>query len=143
LIGEIRGEKDPAISNTYNPINIQGKAIFWAFAAYSFTSVEIYMITSYYIDMFFAWDEEKNQKNRDKHGVWFEEAKTVFEDRHARVFFDEGHSDDEERFLIIGKSCFEKILIVIHCYRLEDEVVRIISRRKVTKSERKIYEEGV
>ena len=93
--------------------------------------------------MIFDWDEDKNQKNREKHGVWFEEAQTVFEDECARIFYDEDHSEAENRFLIIGKSCATQILIVIHCYREDDEIVRIISARKATKKEERTYEEGI
>ena len=59
------------------------------------------------------------------------------------VFYDEEHSEKEDRFLIIGKSCFEKILIVIHCYHKEDQLVRLISARKATLKERRFYEERI
>ena len=91
----------------------------------------------------FEWDEDKNQENRNKHGIWFEEAKTVFEDDYARVFHDDEHSIDEDRFLIIGKSNTGNALIVIHCYRENDKIIRIISARKATKKEKKIYEERI
>ena len=93
--------------------------------------------------MIFEWDEDKNIQNRKKHGVWFEEAKTVFEDDLAKVFYDEEYSQSEDRFLIIGKSCFGKTLIIVHCYREEDEIIRIISARKTTKNEGEIYEKGI
>ena len=93
--------------------------------------------------IFFDWDESKNQQNRKKHGIWFEEARTVFEDDYARIFYDEEHSEKEDRFLIIGRSCFEKILIVIHCYDKEDQWVRLISARQATLKERRVYEEGI
>jgi hypothetical protein len=93
--------------------------------------------------MQFEWDEKKNQINRHKHGIWFEEAQTVFEDDYARVFFDESHSSHEKRFLIIGMSRFNNLIIVIHCYRENDDVVRIISARKAANKERLIYEEGI
>ena len=93
--------------------------------------------------MIFDWDEEKNQINRAKHGIWFEEAQTVFEDDYARVFYDDGYLETEDRFLLIGKSHFGNTLIVIHCYRQEDEVIRLISARKASKQERKFYEEGI
>ena len=91
----------------------------------------------------FEWNEEKNQENRDKHGIWFEEAKTVFEDDLAKVFYDDEHSINEDRFLIIGKSSTGNTLIVIHCFRKNDKVIRIISARKATKKEKKIYEERI
>lgn len=93
--------------------------------------------------MIFEWDEEKNKKNRKKHGIWFEEAKSVFEDDLAKVFLDDSNSDGEDRFLIIGNNAFGTNLIVVHCYRKNDEVIRIISARKTTKKERMIYEEGI
>ena len=93
--------------------------------------------------IFFKWDESKNQQNRKKHSIWFEEAKTVFEDTFARVFYDEEHSKREDRFLIIGESCFKKVLIVIHCYDEEDQLVRLISARQASTKERKAYEERV
>lgn len=93
--------------------------------------------------IFFDWDESKNQQNRKKHGIWFEETKTVFEDDYARIFYDEEHSEKEDRFLIIGRSCFEKTLIVIHCYDKEDQWIRVISARQATLKERRVYEEGI
>ena len=91
----------------------------------------------------FEWDEKKNQDNRKKHGVWFEEATQVFNDPHHRFFSDEDHSEHEERYLIIGHSSKERILIVIHAYRDVDQVVRIISARKATKKERRFYEKRI
>jgi uncharacterized DUF497 family protein len=91
----------------------------------------------------FEWDEAKNKINRKKHGVWFEEAQSVFLDQQARVFLDTKHSIMEERFLIIGNSFQSKLLFVVHCYRKSASVVRIISARKVTKKERQQYEEGI
>ena len=93
--------------------------------------------------MIFSWDEKKNQHNRKKHGVWFEEAKTVFIDDYARVFYDEQHSKKENRFIIIGKTNFNRILIVIHCYRKNDEIIRLISARKAIPKERRFYEERI
>jgi len=91
----------------------------------------------------FEWDENKNKTNIKKHGVCFEDAKTVFYDDDAILFDDPIHSSNEERFLIIGLSATNKTLIVSHCYRSNDNVIRIISARKATNSERKIYEEGI
>jgi len=93
--------------------------------------------------MIFEWDEEKNKKNRKKHGIWFEEAKSVFEDDMAKVFLDEKNASSEERFLIIGNNASGDNLLVVHCYRRNDEIIRIISARKTTKKERGIYEEGI
>lgn len=91
----------------------------------------------------FEWDETKNKQNRSKHGIWFEEAKSVFDDFHGRVFHDPEHSAEEDRFIILGMSYTAKILVVVHCYRKSDSVVRIISARKATKKEVKFYEEGI
>ena len=93
--------------------------------------------------MNFEWDEAKNKSNRQKHGIWFEEAKSVFEDDFAKVFYDESTSTVEKRFLIIGNNASGDNLIVVHCYRENDEVIRIISARRTTKKERLIYEEGI
>ena len=93
--------------------------------------------------MTFDWDEKKNHINRKKHGIWFEEARTVFMDDCARVFYDESHSGVEDRFIIIGKTNFNKILVVIHCYRQNDEVIRLISAREATLKESQFYEERI
>jgi uncharacterized DUF497 family protein len=91
----------------------------------------------------FDWDERKNKANRAKHGVWFEEAQSVFSDPHARVFHDPEHSEEEERFLLLGLSSADRLLVVVHCYRESDSVVRIISARKAAKKEIRFYEEGI
>ncbi|MDE7018884.1 MAG: BrnT family toxin [Lachnospiraceae bacterium] len=87
----------------------------------------------------FEWDENKNQINKTKHGVGFEEAATVFYDDDAIVFDDPEHSMEEERFLILGISKHENLCIVSHCYRGDDNIIRIISARKATKGETKTY----
>ena len=91
----------------------------------------------------FEWDEQKNKRNRAKHKVWFEEAQSVFDDPRARVFYDEGHSDHEDRFVILGLGSAARLLVVAHCHREADSVVRIISARKATRKEAKTYEEGI
>jgi len=83
----------------------------------------------------FEWDEQKNLANIAKHKVSFEEAQTVFQDVNARVIDDPDHSDDEDRFIIMGISNKLRILVVCHCYRESDAVIRIISARKATKNE--------
>ena len=93
--------------------------------------------------MVFVWDATKHRLNMAKHGVCFEEAMTVFDDDRAVVFYDEDHSDDEDRFLIVGNSCFGKVLVVSHCYKQEDDTVRIISSRKATKREVAFYEKRI
>lgn len=90
----------------------------------------------------FEWDENKNTINKTKHGLSFEEAKEVFEDENAVLFDDPDHSIGEERFLIIGMVKSQKICIVSHCYRDNDNVIRIISARQATKNEKKTYLKG-
>ena len=87
----------------------------------------------------FEWDENKNRINQAKHKVSFEEAKTVFYDERALVIDDPEHSQDEERFIILGMSAKANLLIVCHCYRSADSVIRIISARKATKTESSYY----
>ena len=87
----------------------------------------------------FEWDETKNQINIQKHGVSFEEASSVFSDEEALIISDEAHSEDEERFVLIGFSYKFNLLVVCHCYRENEAVIRIISARKATKSERNMY----
>ena len=89
----------------------------------------------------FLWDPRKNDANVLKHdGIDFEEAKTVFYDEYARVIYDPDHSSEEDRFLILGLSQKLRILVVCHCYRENDAVIRIISARKATKKEATQYE---
>ncbi len=83
----------------------------------------------------FSWDEKKNKANLKKHGVSFDEAKTVFFDENAVEYPDPDHSDDEDRFLMVGRSYRFRILIVCHCLRSEESEIRIISARKLTKKE--------
>lgn len=90
--------------------------------------------------MRFAWDMSKAALNKQKHGVSFEEAQTVFEDCEALRIFDPDHSEDEDRFLLLGMSSVLRLLVVCHCYREDDELIRIISARKATKKEISTYE---
>ena len=87
----------------------------------------------------FEWDEEKNRENRRKHGVSFEEARTVFYDDNAIEFYDDGHSAREDRFLLLGVSSRLRALMVCHCLREGGDVIRIVSARKATAMERKQY----
>ena len=93
----------------------------------------------------FEWDEDKNRINYQKHGITFEEATTVFDDEHMLLLADEDHSDGEDRFLAVGYSggslYIPKLLLVCHCYRISDTIIRIISARRPTRQERKDYEE--
>jgi len=84
----------------------------------------------------FQWDETKNHSNQRKHKISFEEAKTVFSDENSRLIHDPEHSDKEERFIILGYSNFNRLLIVCHCYKESNEIIRIISARKAVKDER-------
>ena len=87
----------------------------------------------------FDWEPSKAIINLKEHKVSFEEAKTVFWDDDALMIYDSEHSEDEERFLLLGMSSFAKLLIVCHCYRENDDIVRIISARKADKGERSQY----
>ncbi len=87
----------------------------------------------------FEWDERKNRMNRRKHGVSFEEAQTTFFDEDAIEFYDPDHSEREERFLLLGRSFKLRILIVCHCYRKAEDVIRIISTRRATRREQLLY----
>ena len=88
----------------------------------------------------FEWDEAKNRSNRRKHGVSFEEARTAFLDENARAVPDPDHSNDEDRFVLLGLSISLGVLVVCHCYRQKDEVIRIISARKADRDELKQYQ---
>jgi len=87
------------------------------------------------------WDENKNQKNIMKHNVSFEEAQTVFYDPNAKIIDDPDNSYEESRFIILGLSKMLHLLVVCHCYRGNDEIIRIISARKATKKESEYYGE--
>ena len=86
-------------------------------------------------DLRFTWDERKSAANARKHGVTFDEAQTVFLDEEALLIGDPDHSDDEDRFVLLGLSARLRTLVVCHCYRGVDQVIRIISARKATKAE--------
>ncbi|MCL1851582.1 MAG: BrnT family toxin [Peptococcaceae bacterium] len=90
-------------------------------------------------DIRFEWDENKNRINQSKHKVSFEEAKTVFYDMEAIVIDDPEHAEEEERFIILGLSKEAKLLVVCHCYRETETVIRIISARRATRSESTQY----
>lgn len=88
----------------------------------------------------FEWDENKNTINKRKHRISFEEAQTVFYDAEALVIQDPEHSQDEERFIILGMSRRANLLVVCHCYRESETVIRIISARKATRNESAQYQ---
>lgn len=89
----------------------------------------------------FDWDERKNSANQKKHGVSFEEAQSVFFDDDAIEYDDPEHSDEEDRFILIGKSYQLRVLVVCHCFRQSASVIRIISARKATRRERRAHTE--
>jgi uncharacterized DUF497 family protein len=92
--------------------------------------------------MRFEWDPAKATTNLRKHQISFEEAKTVFFDDFAVQFFDEAHSLDEDRFIMLGISSGARLLVVCHCERAEGDVIRIISARKATRNEAFFYRPG-
>jgi uncharacterized DUF497 family protein len=87
----------------------------------------------------FEWDESKANANLKKHGVSFDEARTVFFDERARLIDDPEHSNDEDRFILLGLSSSLRVMVVCHCYRSPDNIIRLISARKATSSESKFY----
>lgn len=92
----------------------------------------------------FEWDEAKNKLNRKKHELWFEEARQVFQDPLAIRFSDPGHYEQEDRFVILGMSQSNRVLVVIFTEREDPgKVIRLISARKATAGERKNYEKGI
>lgn len=88
----------------------------------------------------FTWDQDKAASNLSKHNVSFDEAKTVFDDPLYLDFFDPDHSHDEERYIIVGKSVKNRLLLVGYAER--GKAIRLISAREATRRERKDYEEG-
>lgn len=91
-------------------------------------------------DLRFTWDERKSAANARKHGVTFDEAQTVFLDEEALLIGDPDHSDDEDRFVLLGLSARLRTLVVCHCYREKDALIRIISARKADRTEQARYE---
>ena len=90
-------------------------------------------------DIRFEWNETKSRENKREHGVSFEEAQTVFLDENAIRFFDPDHSADEDRFLMLGISFQLRVLVVCHCFRASDAIIRIISARKTNRKEATTY----
>ena len=91
-------------------------------------------------DIAFQGDERKNRENIRVHKVSFEEARTVFLDENAIRYYDPDHSKDEDRFIMLGLSFKLRVLVVCHCFRESDKVIRLISARKANKSEIRDYE---
>ena len=90
-------------------------------------------------DLSFEWDQQKADANEAKHGISFEEASTVFYDEAALLIGDPDHSEDEDRFVLLGMSVVSRVLVVCHCYRESDEIIRLISARKAGRHEREQY----
>jgi len=91
----------------------------------------------------FEWNPSKAISNKKKHNVSFEEAQSVFYDDFGIQFYDEENSETEDRFLMLGLSNESKLLLVCHCEKEEGNIIRIISARKATKNESKLYKGGV
>ncbi len=89
----------------------------------------------------FEWDPRKAAANLRKHRVSFSEAETAFADEHGLITEDPGHSTDEDRFALLGLSQAMRLLVVVHCYRVADSAIRIISARKATRAEQRQYDE--
>ena len=90
-------------------------------------------------DLRFEWDPAKASANLKKHGIGFEEAKSVFSDEQAKLIADPDHSETEDRFILLGLSACLRLLVVCHCHRSENNTIRIISARKATTSESRQY----
>ena len=89
----------------------------------------------------FEWDGRKDAENRKKHGVSFDEARTAFFDEYARLIHDPDHSEREDRYILLGMSARRRVVLVCHCYRAGEDLIRIISARKAARREREQYEE--
>ncbi len=98
-----------------------------------------YLYNVHMNELRFVWDQKKDETNVKKHGVSFEEARTAFYDEDAIQFFDPDHSDEEDRFILLGLSLKPQILVVCHCFREKDTVIRIFSARKADKDEELEY----
>lgn len=87
----------------------------------------------------FQWNPSKNRANEKKHGVSFTEAESAFSDEHGLFMADPDHSEDEDRFVLIGMSASLRVLVVCHCYRKAETVIHIISARMATRAEQRQY----
>lgn len=90
--------------------------------------------------LLFGWDQKKAKENLETHGISFDEASTAFEDFLSLTIYDPLHSKEEDRFILIGNSHKNRLLVVVHTDRIEN--IRIVSARKATKKERRQYEEN-
>jgi uncharacterized protein len=93
-------------------------------------------------ELSFEWESKKAELNKAKHGVSFDEAKTVFYDEMALIIPDPDHSKTEERFVIMGMSALSRVLVVVHCFRANNNVIRIISARRAGTKEKQPYVKG-
>jgi uncharacterized DUF497 family protein len=87
----------------------------------------------------FTWDAVKERANRRRHGVSFAEAQSVFFDERAVRYFDPDHSEREDRYIMLGMSFLLRALVVCHCYREDDSIIRIISARRANAAEERAY----
>jgi uncharacterized DUF497 family protein len=92
-------------------------------------------------DLQFVWDSRKAKSNAKKHGVTFEEAETVFFDESALLLADPDHSEEEDRFILLGASARLRLVVVCHCYRESESTIRLFSARKADREERRQYKE--
>ena len=90
-------------------------------------------------DLRFEWDSAKDRTNQRKHGISFDEARTAFLDERGRLMHDPDHSDEEDRYVLLGFSSDQRLLVVCHSYRSDDEVIRVFSARKANRRERAAY----
>ena len=90
-------------------------------------------------DITFEWDEAKNKVNFQKHGISFEEAESVFFDEYALLIADPDHSENEDRFVLLGLSAKFRLLLVCHCFEVDDGLIRVISCRKAKRKEMSLY----
>jgi uncharacterized DUF497 family protein len=90
-------------------------------------------------DIHFEWDETKNKVNFQKHGISFEEAESVFFDECALLIADPDHSENEDRFVLLGLSAKLRLLLVCHCFEVDDGLIRVISCRKAKRKEISLY----
>jgi uncharacterized DUF497 family protein len=90
-------------------------------------------------DLIFEWDERKARSNEEKHGISFDEAETVFYDPNARLLYDADHSSEEDRYILLGMSETQMLLVVCHVYQDDEETIRIFSARRATKREQQQY----
>ncbi len=91
------------------------------------------------MDLRFEWDTKKDRANQKKHGVSFAEAKSAFSDERGLVIDDPEHSEEEDRFVLLGMSAALRVLVVCHCYRGDGDVIRIISVRRADQHEQQDY----